>query len=94
MERRKLAPPYTYGEDIKLSQVRVGDVFSIEPPRESHRPSRSGTITKIKKINFDYDSVYAPSPTFQQTLHLRAPLTDIVGGFVVRGETVHVIVTG
>lgn len=89
--RPKLNSLYVYGDDIELSEVRVGDIFEVEHVPGSSRPTRNGTITKIKRVNFDYDTVYAPSPTFKQTMHLSAPLRELVGGYVVRDKTVHLI---
>jgi hypothetical protein len=83
----RLQPPYEWGPDLPLSKVRAGDLFNIEGTRG--RASRSGTIMKIKRVNFDYSTLY-----FNNPMSLTGEKRDLIDGFVVRGNTVHLIVNG
>lgn len=83
-DRPKLNSGYSYGEDMGLSDLRVGQVMHI--PGNSRRGTIQGTITKIKPKNIDYETDYMGKP-----MTLTTSKDDLKGGYVASGKKVHKI---
>lgn len=87
MNKSQLAEGYEWGNDLHLDDLRVGDEFST--PGSRRVAKTGGTITKISRVNIAYDSVYEMTG---QTMHLKISKHELVGGKVLRGNTVHEVV--
>ena len=75
---------------IKFSELREGDYFFA--PQNRYRAPIAGTITKVMKVNFKYDTTYSPRPDFSETLHLQTAKCDLIGGKLKRNNEFYEIV--
>lgn len=88
LERPALAPGASWGADLPLSALKVGDLFHL--PGTPRRGTTGGTITKIARSYVTYTAQYMGRPLEGMTIR-RA---EMVGGYVARGLTVHALVAG
>lgn len=85
-KRPDLAPGASYGEDITLADLRIGDEFYA--PQTPRRAQIGGTIEKLSRVTFGYKTLYME----RIEMHLTTRKTELVGGYVLRGKVVHMIV--
>jgi len=69
---------------LALKDLAVGDQFYAKPTKR--RSSIGGTITKINRVNLDYDAVYEPRPGHSEILHLTTAKTELADARVKRGD--------
>lgn len=87
-KRPTLGDGASWGDDVPLSALQVGDLFHL--PGTPRRGTTGGVITKLARVNVTYTSQYMGRPL--PGLQIRR--TELAGGYVARGLTVHALVFG
>jgi hypothetical protein len=86
-ELPKLREGLSYGAPIEAiaKTLQVGDVLNV--PGSRHVAPQAGRITRIKRTKLDYETTYFGNPL---TLDLR--ISDLSGGYIMRGSTVYPVI--
>ena len=76
----------SYGDDITLADLRIGDEFYA--PQTPRRAQIGGTIEKLSRVTLGYKTLYMG----RIEMHLTTRKAELIGGYVLRGQVVHMVV--
>lgn len=88
-DRPQLAPGKSWGNDLKIGDLEIGDDVTTVPSRRPQdagmAPQRGvrGKLTKIARTNATLDTGYVDD--------LSVKKADLIGGYVMRGNKIHKI---